>query len=58
MGKHYPGEQLPRWALGAHWRTDGEPVWRDWDLLAGDEDRDSATADDARLFAQLLAERL
>ncbi len=36
MGKHYPGEQLPRWALYSHWRTDGEPVWRNPDLLASD----------------------
>ena len=27
MGKHYPGEQLPRWAIHAHWRADGETVW-------------------------------
>ena len=58
MGKHYPGEQLPRWALHAHWRADGEPVWRDPALLAGDDDTDTATAADAAAFARRLAERL
>ncbi|MBX9700067.1 MAG: transglutaminase family protein, partial [Acetobacteraceae bacterium] len=58
MGKHYPGEQLPRWALHAHWRRDGEAVWRDPALLASDDDRDSATAADAARFAAILAERL
>jgi len=38
MGKQYPGEQLPRWALSAHWRRDGEGVWLEPDLLA-DPDR-------------------
>ena len=58
LGKHYPGEQLPRWALHAHWRTDGEPVWRDPALLAADEDTGDADADDAAAFAAALAERL
>ncbi|MDB5382370.1 MAG: dehydrogenase, partial [Rhodospirillales bacterium] len=58
MGKHYPGEQLPRWAIHAHWRRDGEPIWRDPSLLAADEDTDDATAEDALAFAQNLAERL
>jgi uncharacterized protein (DUF2126 family)/transglutaminase-like putative cysteine protease len=58
MGKHYPGEQLPRWAIHAHWRADGEPVWKTPELLASDDDTDNATAADTALFAAALAERL
>ena len=58
MGKHYPGEQLPRWAIHAHWRADGEKIWLNPDLLASDDDRDNATAGDTTLFARVLAERL
>jgi uncharacterized protein (DUF2126 family)/transglutaminase-like putative cysteine protease len=58
MGKHYPGEQLPRWAIHAHWREDGEPVWKDPALLASDDDKDDAGAEHAALFAGALAERL
>jgi uncharacterized protein (DUF2126 family)/transglutaminase-like putative cysteine protease len=58
MGKHYPGEQLPRWAIHAHWREDGEPVWRNPELLASDDDHDDAAVEHAASFAGALAERL
>ena len=55
VGKHYPGEQLPRWAINAIWRKDGQPVWTDPSLLASDDDQDDATPEDARRFARALA---
>jgi uncharacterized protein (DUF2126 family)/transglutaminase-like putative cysteine protease len=59
MGKLYPGEQLPRWALSSHWRADGEPVWLNPELLADpDAGPGEATADDAARFCVALAERL
>jgi uncharacterized protein (DUF2126 family)/transglutaminase-like putative cysteine protease len=58
FGKHYPGEQLPRWALYAHWRADGEPVWRNPALLASEADTNNATPADAARFCAALAERL
>ena len=58
FGKQYPGEQLPRWALYAHWRRDGEPVWRDQALLAGEADAHRATPAEAARFCASLAERL
>jgi uncharacterized protein (DUF2126 family)/transglutaminase-like putative cysteine protease len=58
QGKWYPGEQLPRWALGCYWRLDGEPVWRDVALFA-DERRDYGYgAETAERFIRALAHRL
>ena len=58
QGKLYPGEPLPRWALGCFWRRDGVPIWKNPDLIA-DETRDYGhTEADARRFMTALAERL
>ncbi len=58
QGKWYPGEPLPRWALGCYWRKDGEMIWENPDLIADDEDDFGHTDADAQRFIIELAERL
>ncbi len=58
QGKWYPGEVLPRWALGCFWRADGEPVWQDAKLIAqennGQNSKEKYAAEDAKRFMQTL----
>ncbi len=58
QGKWYPGESLPRWALGCYWRKDGEPIWHNPELTAADNTDYRANANKAQAFLQHLAERL
>jgi uncharacterized protein (DUF2126 family)/transglutaminase-like putative cysteine protease len=58
QGKWYPGEPLPRWALGVFWRTDGEPLWRGDQLIADTTRPGSATFASARAFGERLADTL
>jgi len=58
QGKWYPGEQLPRWALSAVWRRDGQPCWHNPELFADERLGGSATALDAHTFILALVDTL
>ncbi len=58
QGKWYPGEPIPRWQIGIHWRADGEKLWQDPALLAAPTEPGSATSADALALAEALTEGL
>ena len=58
QGKWYPGESLPRWALGCFWRKDAVPVWKNPALIAEDDHDYGSTEEDAQRFIAALAGRL
>lgn len=58
QGKWYPGESLPRWALGCYWRKDGQTVWHD-DILMADVSKDYGFGiSEAETFIKTLADIL
>jgi uncharacterized protein (DUF2126 family) len=58
MGKWYPGESLPRWALSCIWRRDGHPVWQDPQWVADEGRNNGHTPRDAQRFVRFLAREL
>jgi uncharacterized protein (DUF2126 family) len=58
QGKWYPGETLPRWADGAWWRRDGQPLWHHPHLFADPGMDHGHGPNEARDFILLLARHL
>ncbi len=58
QGKWYPGEPIPRWALGCFWRKDGEPMWKNPKLLADIHKDYQAKIETARDFMSALLKPL
>jgi uncharacterized protein (DUF2126 family) len=58
LGKWYPGEQLPRWALGCYFRKDGDAIWRAEEMIAKDDTNYGVGPEHAERFIRRLVDRL
>lgn len=58
VGKLYPGEDFPRWALGCYWRDNGQPIWHDLTLIADSSQSPGHTQIEAQRFIQTLVQHL
>lgn len=58
QGKWYPGEELPRWAMGCFWRKDGEALWQEPSLLARVDKDYGHTVENAETFSKTLCQSL
>jgi len=57
QGKWYPGETLPRWTFSLFWRRDGQPIWKNPDLVAPETAKGADAAASGR-FLERFAETL
>ena len=58
QGKWYPGEQLPRWSYSVYWRTDGEALWDDPELIDREQPERPAGIANAEQFSKDLCAQL
>jgi uncharacterized protein (DUF2126 family)/transglutaminase-like putative cysteine protease len=58
QGKWYPGESLPRWALTAFWRKDGNALWANGEFLAREDKDYGYGPEEANTLISALARRL
>tara|TARA_R110000868_G_scaffold121034_3_gene321215 strand:- start:128867 stop:132196 length:3330 start_codon:yes stop_codon:yes gene_type:complete len=58
QGKWYPGEPLPRWLIGIHWRKDGEAIWKEPKLLASFSEKYKFPKDITSIFLKSLSKKL